>query len=74
MMPNPSLEARPNGRPPGRGRWYGYIFTGPGLASYRRARLSSNVSRQESSRPLKLLHTSKFVVQKERKHGRREVD
>jgi len=41
--PNPSVEARPNGKPPGPGRWHVYIFTGPGLASCRRPRLTSNV-------------------------------
>jgi len=41
--PNPSFEARPNGKPPGPGRWYAYIFTGPGLASCRWSRLNSNV-------------------------------
>ena len=32
------------------------------------------VSRQESLRPLKLLHTSEIAVQKEQKHGKCEVD
>ena len=48
MTPNPSFEARPNGKPPGPGRWYAYIFTGPGLASCRRSRLNSNVRRHRS--------------------------
>ncbi len=43
--PNPSVEARPNGRPPGPGWWYAYIFTSPGLASCRWSRLTSNVRR-----------------------------
>ena len=30
VMPNTSLEARPNGRPPGPGRWYGVHFHRPG--------------------------------------------
>ena len=55
--PNPSVEARPNGRPPGPGWWYAYIFTSPGLASCRRSRLTSNV------RPLSahLLEEPKFL-------------
>ena len=28
--PNPSFEARPNGKPPGPGRWYGVHFHQPG--------------------------------------------
>ena len=28
--PNPSFEARPNGKPPGPGRWYGVHFHRPG--------------------------------------------
>ncbi len=48
--PNPSFEARPNGKPPGPGRWHGYIITGPGLASYRWSRLNSNVRHQKSHR------------------------
>ena len=32
------------------------------------------VSRQESLRPSKLLHTSEIAVQKEQKHGKREVN
>ena len=43
VRPNPSFEARPNGRPPGPGRWYAYIVTGPGLASCRWSHLNSNV-------------------------------
>ncbi len=43
VRPNPSFEARPNGRPPGPGRWHAYIFTGPCLASCRWPRLNSNV-------------------------------
>ena len=43
VRPNPSVEARPNGRPPGPVWWYAYIFTSPGLASCRRSRLTSNV-------------------------------
>ena len=43
VRPNPSVEARPNGRPPGPVRWYGYIFTSPDLASCGRSRLTSNV-------------------------------
>ena len=43
MTANPSVEARPNGRPPGPVWWYAYIFTSPGLASCRRSRLTSNV-------------------------------
>ena len=43
VRPNPSVEARPNGRPPGPGWWYAYIFTSPGLASFRWPRLTSNV-------------------------------
>ena len=46
--PNPSVEARPNGRPPGPGWWYAYIFTSPGLASCRRSRLTSNVRRHRN--------------------------
>ena len=42
-MPNPSLEARPNGMPPGPVWRYAYIFASPGLASCRWSRLSSNV-------------------------------
>ena len=30
MMPNPSFEARPNGKPPDPGRWYGVHFHRPG--------------------------------------------
>ena len=30
VLPNPSLEARPNGRPPGPGRWYAVHFHRPG--------------------------------------------
>ena len=48
-LPNPSVEARPNGRPPGPVWWYGYIFTSPGLASCRRSRLTSNVRHQTNS-------------------------
>ena len=47
VRPNPSLEARPNGRPPGPGRRYAvHFFASPGLASCRRSRLSSNVRRR----------------------------
>jgi hypothetical protein len=28
--PNPSFEARPNGKPPGPGRWYAVHFHRPG--------------------------------------------
>jgi len=48
VTPNPSVEARPNGKPPGPGRWYAYIFTGPGLASCRQSRLTSNVRRRKT--------------------------
>src|SRR5688572_10948798 len=48
VRPNPSFEARPNGKPPGPGRWYAYIFTGPGLASCRWSRLNSNVRLQNA--------------------------
>jgi len=48
--PNPSFEARPNGKPPGPGRWYAYIFTDPGLASCRRSRFNSNVRPRETCR------------------------
>ncbi len=51
VRPNPSFEARPNGKPPGPGRWYAYIFTGPGLTSYRWYRLNSNVRRHLHPRP-----------------------
>ena len=47
MRPNPSFEARPNGKPPGPGRWYGYIITGPGLVACRWSRLNSNVRRRK---------------------------
>ena len=47
VTPNPSFEARPNGRPPGPGRRYAYIFTGPRLASCRWSRLNSNVRRHK---------------------------
>ena len=30
LMPNPSFEARANGKPPGPGRWYGVHFHRPG--------------------------------------------
>ena len=30
LRPNPSFEARPNGKPPGPGRWYGVHFHRPG--------------------------------------------
>ena len=30
LRPNPSVEARPNGRPPGPGRWYAVHFHRPG--------------------------------------------
>ena len=30
VMPNPSFEARPNGKPPGPGWWYGVHFHQPG--------------------------------------------
>ena len=30
LMPNPSFEARPNGKPPGPGRWYAVHFHRPG--------------------------------------------
>ena len=50
VRPNPSVEARPNGRPPGPGWWYAYIFTRPGLASHRRSRLTSNVRPQQQPR------------------------
>ncbi len=52
VLPNPSFEARPNGKPPGPGRWYGYIFTGPGLASCHWSRLNSNVRHQKNGRVL----------------------
>ena len=48
--PNPSLEARPNGRPPGPVWRYAYIFASPGLASCRWSRLSSNVRHQNRVR------------------------
>jgi hypothetical protein len=48
--PNPSFEARPNGKPPGPSRRYGYIFTGPGLASCRWSRLNSNVRLHKNGR------------------------
>ena len=51
MRPNPSFEARPNGKPPGPVWWYAYIFTSPGLASSRRSRLNSNVRRQRTHAP-----------------------
>jgi len=51
--PNPSFEARSNGKPPGPGRWYAYIFTGPGLASCRWSRLNSNV-RPHTGAPMSL--------------------
>src|SRR5215207_8425212 len=51
VRPNPSVEARPNGRPPGPGWWYAYIFTSPGLASCRRSRLTSNVRPHEHNPP-----------------------
>ena len=57
VTPNPSFEARPNGKPPGPGRWYAYIFTGPGLASCRRSRLNSNVRphmKTQRTQPLQL--------------------
>ena len=47
--PNPSLEARPNGRPPGPVWRYAYIFANPGLASCRWSRLSSNVRPQKTT-------------------------
>jgi len=50
VRPNPSFEARPNGKPPGPARWYAYIFTGPGLASCRRSRLNSNVRPRKTPR------------------------
>ena len=49
VTPNPSFEARPNGRPPGPGRRYAYIFTGPRLASCRWSRLNSNVRPQKET-------------------------
>jgi len=30
LGPNPSFEARPNGKPPGPGRWYAVHFHRPG--------------------------------------------
>ena len=30
VLPNPSFEARPNGKPPGPGRWYAVHFHRPG--------------------------------------------
>ena len=30
VRPNPSFEARPNGKPPGPGRWYAVHFHRPG--------------------------------------------
>ena len=30
LTPNPSFKARPNGKPPGPGRWYGVHFHRPG--------------------------------------------
>jgi len=33
MRPNPSFESRPNGRPPGPGRWYAVHFHRPGLGA-----------------------------------------
>ena len=51
VLPNPSFEARPNGRPPGPVWRYAYIFASPGLASRRRSHLSSNVRPQEPARP-----------------------
>ena len=50
VVPNPSLEARPNGRPPGPVWRYAYIFASPGLASCRWSRLSSNVRHQRNHR------------------------
>ena len=54
-LPNPSVEARPNGRPPGPVWRYAYIFTSPGLASCRRRPLSSNVRLHKHSPPWPLL-------------------
>jgi len=47
MRPNTSVEARPNGGPPGPVWRYAYIFASPGLASHRRPRLTSNVRRRK---------------------------
>jgi len=48
--PNMSVEARPNGKPPGPVWRYAYIFASPGLAPCRRRRLTSNVRRHPTSR------------------------
>ena len=56
VRPNPSFEARPNGKPPAPGRWYMVIiFTGPGLASCRRSRLNSNVRPREKCHSMSLV-------------------
>ena len=71
MTPNPSVEARPNGRPPGPGWWYAYIFTSPGLASCRRSRLTSNVRRhQKTMLPLETSISTPLKVQGFRKRAR----
>jgi hypothetical protein len=54
-MPNPSFEARPNGKPPGPAPGKVY-HPSPGLALYRRSRLNSNV-RQRKSMSLEMRRT-----------------
>ncbi len=49
VTPNPSVEARPNGGPPGPVWRYAVHFRQPGLASHRRPRLTSNVRRHRAT-------------------------